>query len=605
MAAILEDLVRSDGDRILLKYPAGERLRVTCHGHTAIEVKAMKGLSILMSILVLAACAGPVEEISVAETGSELTIVPNIAERLEQFVPTDLVVDLESIGPADRRVLVELLGAARIMDEIFLVQVAADNPQTWQRLESSKHALVEPAREYFKVNFGPWDRLAEFEPFIGDTSHPEGAGFYPVDMTRGEFESWIAEHPGDAEAFTSLFTVIRRDGAELVAVPYSEAYQEWLEPAAERLRAAASVTDNVSLRRFLELRADAFASDDYYESDKAWMDLDSFVEVTIGPYEVYEDSLFSYKAAFEAFVTVDIPAESAALSRYKAMLPWLERNLPIPDEHKNFDRGTESPIRVVDVLFVGGDSKSGIQTLAFNLPNDERVREEKGSKKVMLRNILRAKYDQVLVPIAERVLVSEDYARLAFEAFFNETLHHELSHGLGPGLIVKDGKETEVRLELKEHYSTMEEAKADVMGIYNILALIDKGEMPAELRDSLEATYVAGLFRSARFGVEEAHGQGVVSQFNYLLEKGALEVDEGGRFRSVPEKFPGAIRELLHDMTMLQALGDYEGTAAFLGKYGHPSPALLEAFGRLADVPVDIRPRYPSAEQLLAEATAN
>ena len=302
-------------------------------------------------------------------------------------------------------------------------------------------------------------------------------------------------------------------------------------------------------------------------------------------------------------MTVDIPAESAALTRYKELLPWLERNLPIPDEHKNFDRGTESPIRVVDVLFVGGDSKSGVQTLAFNLPNDERVREEKGSKKVMLRNVLRAKYDEVLVPIAERVLVPEDFERLAFEAFFNESLHHELSHGLGPGLITKNGKETEVRLELKEHYSTMEEAKADVMGIYNILALIAKGEMPAELRDSLEVTYVAGLFRSARFGVEEAHGQGVVSQFNYLLERGALELDDEGRFRCVSEKFPGAIRDLLNEMTMLQALGEYDGTAAFLEKYGHPSPNLLEAFSRLEGVPVDIRPSYPSAKQLLAEAS--
>ena len=284
------------------------------------------------------------------------------------------------------------------------------------------------------------------------------------------------------------------------------------------------------------------------------------------------------------------------------MLPWLERNLPIPDEHKNFDRGTESPIRVVDVLFVGGDSKSGIQTLAFNLPNDERVREEKGSKKVMLRNILQAKFDQILVPIAQRVLVPEEADRVAFVSFFNESLHHELSHGLGPGMITLDGEEIEVRMALKEHYSTMEEAKADVMGIYNILALVEKGEMDASILESLVPTYVAGLFRSARFGVEEAHGQGVVSQFNYLLEKGALEINEEGQFSSNAEIFSGAIQDLLNEMTMLQALGDYDGTVAFLEKYGHPSETLLEAFGRLKEVPVDIRPNYPSADQLLAQA---
>jgi len=562
----------------------------------------MKRLTVCLTLLILVACGAPSEKTSEEASAGGLVIAPDVAERLAQFVPTDLTVDLDAVTPEDRAVLVELLGAAQLMDKIFLRQVEVDNAQLWSELESLSGPILDDARAYFQVNFGPWDRLAEFAPFIGELPHPDGAGFYPVDMTREEFEAWIAEHPDDAEAFTSLFTVVRREGDGLATTPYSEYYKEWLVPSAEKLRAAAALTENESLQRFLELRADAFGTDDYYESDKAWMDLDSPVEVTIGPYEVYEDKLFSYKAAFEAFVTVDVPEESAALARFKGMLPWLERNLPIPDEHKNFDRGTESPIRVVDVLFVGGDSKSGVQTLAFNLPNDERVREEKGSKKVMLRNILQAKFDKILVPIAERVLVPEDAERVAFEAFFSESLHHELSHGLGPGIITKDGEQTEVRLQLKEHYSTMEEAKADVMGIYNILALIEKGEMPAELLDSLEVTYVAGLFRSARFGVEEAHGQGVVSQFNYLLEKGALELDDEGRFRSDSERFPDAVRDLLHDMTMLQALGDYEGTVAFLEQYGHPSPTLLEAFGRLKDVPVDIRPQYPSAEQLLAEA---
>jgi len=564
----------------------------------------MKSFPIGLLPLVFVACGTSPDTTGEMAAPGDLPMAPDVAERLAQFVPTDLTVDLDGVSAEDRAVLLELLGAAQLMDEIFLRQVWVDNPQMWSDLESTTGPLLDDARAYYKVNFGPWDRLAEFEPFIGEMPHPEGAGFYPIDMTREEFESWITDHPENARAFTSLFTIVRRDGEGLATTPYSQAYEAWLVPAAAKLRAAAALTSNESLQTFLEQRADAFASDDYYESDKAWMDLDSSVEVTIGPYEVYEDKLFSYKAAFEAFVTVDVPEESAALSRYKEMLPWLERNLPIPDEHKNFDRGTESPIRVVDVLFVGGDSKSGIQTLAFNLPNDERVREEKGSKKVMLRNILQAKFDRILVPIAQRVLVPEDYERVAFEAFFGESLHHELSHGLGPGIITKDGQQTEVRLELKEHYSTMEEAKADVMGIYNILALIDKGEMPAELRDSLEVTYVAGLFRSARFGVEEAHGQGVVSQFNYLLEKGALELDEEGRFRCVSERFAGAIRDLLQDMTMLQALGDYEGTVAFLEKYGRPSPTLLETFSRLAGVPVDIRPQYPSAEQLLAEADA-
>ena len=564
----------------------------------------MQRLTVGLILLALVACGVPTGEAPEEVSPAGMAIVPDVADRLAQFVPTDLTVDLDALSDQDKAVLVELLKAAQIMDEVFLRQVWVDNPQLRSDLKVYSGPQAEDARAYFEVNFGPWDRLAEFEPFIGEMPHPDGAGFYPIDMTREEFETWIAEHPEEAESFTSLFTVVRREGEGLTTVPYSEYYKKWLVLAAEKLRAAAALAQNESLKTFLESRAEAFGTDDYYESDKAWMDLDSTVEVTIGPYEVYEDKMFSYKAAFEAFVTVDVPEESAALARYKEMLPWLERNLPIPDEHKNFDRGTESPMRVVDVLFVGGDSKSGIQTLAFNLPNDERVREEKGSKKVMLRNVLQAKFDKILVPIAQRVLVPEEAERVAFESFFNESLHHELSHGLGPGIITKDGEEIEVRMALKEHYSTMEEAKADVMGIYNILALVEKGEMDVEILDSLVPTYVAGLFRSARFGVEEAHGQGVVSQFNYLLERGALEIDEEGRFRSNSEIFPGAMRDLLNEMTMLQAMGDYEGTAQFLRRYGHPSETLLAAFGRLKDVPVDIRPYYPSAERLLAEASS-
>jgi hypothetical protein len=281
------------------------------------------------------------------------------------------------------------------------------------------------------------------------------------------------------------------------------------------------------------------------------------------------------------------------LARYKESLPFLERNLPIPDADKNLTRGTESPIRVVDVAYAGGDATAGVPAVAYNLPNDERVREAKGSKKVLLKNLMRAKYDKILVPISKQVLDPSQVQDVSFDAYFNEVLHHELSHGLGPGTITVGGRKTEVRLELKDLFSTIEEAKADVMGIYNILALIEKGDMPAGLRRSLEPTYVAGLFRSARFGVEEAHGQGVVSQFNYLLEKGALTVDASAHFRAVSEKFPGAIKDLLHELLTFQARGDYAGTKSFLAKYGHAGDSLKTALGRLKAVPVDIRPIYP------------
>ena len=552
-------------------------------------------LALCLAGAALAACAGPADEPAGAQPASnkaqapEMKTLPDIEQRLAKFAPTNLEADLSALSAGDRKVLDLLVQAARHMDEIFLRQVWAGNPELRGKLAQDGS----PVRQLYDLNFGPWDRLDNHKPFLGDMPHPEGAGYYPVDMTKQELEAWIEKHPADKESFLSGTTVIRRtpEGG-LKAVPYSQEYREFLQPAAKLLREAAAATGNASLKRFLELRATAFATDDYYESDMAWMDLDAPVEVTIGPYETYEDGLFGYKTAFEAFVTVNLPKESGALARYKERLPWLETNLPLGDEHKNPNRGTESPIRVVDTVYTSGDTRAGVQTLAFNLPNDERVREAKGSKKVLLRNTMRAKYDQILVPIAERVIAQDQIKDVAFDAYFNEVLHHELSHGLGPGIIDKGGKKTEVRLELKDLYATLEEAKADVMGMYNILALIERGDMPKEMLRTLEPTYVAGLFRSARFGVHEAHGQGVIAQFNYLMEKGALAVDESGRFRAISEKFPGGLRDLLHDMLVLQANGDYEGTKRFLEKYGQPQKSLLDAIGRLADVPVDIRPVY-------------
>jgi len=535
-----------------------------------------------------------------ASEAASLLISPDVAARRARLAPVEIAADLAPLIAEDRAVLADLIAAAREMDVIFRRQVWEGNAATASALERAEGALAAPARELFRLMQGPWDRLDGETPFVGEVAKPAGAGFYPEDLSKEEFERWVAEHPEERAAFLSERTVIERAGDDLRAVPYPEAYAAPLARAAAHLRAAAAKTSHPTLRRFLETRADAFRSNQYTESDMAWMDIDAPVEVTIGPYETYEDGLLGYKAAFEAFVTVALPEPSRALARYKEMLPWLEGNLPIPDRHKNPKRGTESPIRVVDVVFTSGDANSGVKTIAYNLPNDERVREAKGSKKVLLRNVIRAKFDRLLLPIAARTLAPEDAARVNFEAFFDEVLHHELAHGLGPGFLEKDGKTTEVRLELKELYTTLEEAKADVMGIYDILALIDAGEMPAALRDGLDPTYVAGLFRSARFGVREAHGQGVVAQFNYLLEQGALEVDAAGRYRTVAAKFPSAIRSLLHEMLMLQATGDYAGTKAFLARHGQPTPPLLAAIDRLADLPVDLDTGYAQAESLVA-----
>ncbi len=548
-----------------------------------------RGIMVLLCSLMVLAC-GPRDG---SPPGEGLHIVSDIAERRAQFVEQSLTADVSHLSAGDRQALQHLVNAGQAIDEIFKLQAWAGNPGFAPVVAALEGKGAEAARDYYRIMYGPWDRLAHNEPFLGEQPRPEGAGYYPEDMTAGEFEAWLEAHPADRETFTSLFTIIRREGDDLVAVPYSAAYRELLETAAEELKAAARATNNESLRRFLELRAEAFMTDDYYASDVAWMDLDSDIEVVIGPYETYEDHLFGYKAAFESFVCVAQPEDSARLEVFKSQLPFLERNLPIPDEHKNFDRGSESPIRVVDELFTAGDSRAGVQTIAFNLPNDERVREEKGSKKVLLKNVMRAKYEAILTPIAGRVLPADEADLIDFEAFYQFTLHHELSHGIGPGQITVDGRDTEVRLELKDLYSAFEEAKADVLGVYDIYALVESGVMSPEILDSLPWTYTAGMFRTTRFGVAEAHGLGMVLQANFLLEKGAVELTEDGRFRPVPELFQESFRDLAHELLMIQALGDYDAALSMVDRYGTVHPAMAAAIEGLTDLPVDVDPSYP------------
>lgn len=527
-----------------------------------------------------------VPSLAIADHHGGIQVVDDIEARRAQFQPMELSAKLDHLSSGDHQALDLLIEAADLMDQIFFRQAWAKNPEFSQKVAK----LPEAAREYYRIMYGPWDRLTE-ENFLGGGHKPEGAGYYPDDMTAEEFEAWIAAHPGDEEAFKSLHTVIRRDGDKLVAIPYREYYAEFLKPAAELLRKASAAADNQSLKTYLASRAEAFLTDDYFQSDMDWMDLDGDLEIVIGPYENYEDKLFGYKAAFEAFLCVVDPQDSADLARFKDELPWLERNLPIPDEHKNLDRGSESPIRVADEVYTAGDTRAGVQTIAFNLPNDERVREAKGSKKVLLKNVMRAKYDAILVPIADHALPVGNQDKVTFDAYFNFVLFHELSHGLGPGKIVKDGKETEVRLELKDLYSAIEEAKADVMGMWALYELADKGVVDRSIADNLAWTVIPGLFRSARFGVTEAHGLGVVVQFNYLIEKGAMVVEDG-RFVPVDGKWREGVRDLCHDLTMLQANADYDAAKAFVDKYGPVSPEMQAVFDALGDIPVDVDPVY-------------
>lgn len=517
----------------------------------------------------------------------------DLAAQKAKLAVIDMKPDTSFLTDEERQVVNLLIQASEQMSLIYRAQRDANWKQTRAAIEKDGDALQ---LEMYDRYYGPWDDLAENRPFFGTGKMPEGAGFYPVDLTREEFDAYLAKNPSEKASLTSPYTVVARDGSKLKAIPYSVAYKTELTQAAKLLDQAAAITTNASLKKFLTLRAKAFLTDDYFASELAWMDLEGTpIEVAIGPYEVYTDRLHGQKTAFESFVTLKDPAESAALAKYKRYLRDMEANLPVEAKYKNFQRGFESPIAVAEQIRGGGDNVPGVQTIAFNLPNDERVREAKGAKKVILSNVLGAKYERILSPMAPLVLVP-DQAKLVAKKYMQlETLFHELSHSLGPGTIVVNGQKTTVSEALKDRASGLEEAKADVMGAWNILFMMQKGELPAAEKPQLFATYLAGTFRAMRFGIEEAHGQGAAMQYGYLKAKGAFVWDaKAGRYRIDDARFELGLRDLLRDMIVLQGNGDYAGVKAFMAKWAVLDDNARTVIGSMKAIPVDILPVYPS-----------
>jgi hypothetical protein len=522
--------------------------------------------------------------------------VSKLSKKIARFAPTPIGVEpgvLAALTPGDRAALAKMVEAAKLLDPLFLRQVWRGNAALDTKLAADTSAEGQDRYRFFRINKGPWSRLDHNEAFVdGVPAKPAGAGFYPEDMTKAEFEKWQTSHKAAAQGF---FTVIERDEKkELKAVPYSQAYREFLDPAAKLLREAAALTTNPTLKKFLTQRADAFGKDDYYASDVAWMELDAPIDITIGPYETYEDELFGYKAAFEAYVGLRDEAESAKLARFSGYLQELENHLPFDPKYRNPHLGAAAPIRVIDVVFTSGDGNRSVQTAAYNLPNDERVIAEKGSKRVMLKNVQQAKFDKTLIPISQVVLSGADRANVSFDAFFTHVLAHELMHGLGPHNITVDGRKTAVRLALKDLYSAIEEAKADATGLWAIGYLMGTGKLDASEKAKFYTTFLASMFRSVRFGINEAHGKGVALQFNYLLENGGIAARPDGTFGVDLARFEQAVTKLTGELLTLEAEGSYAKAKTLLDKYAVLSPPLRGALDKLTNVPVDIEPSYPS-----------
>jgi hypothetical protein len=532
--------------------------------------------------------------------------IETVKQQMAKLARVKITYDPSSLNDNEKKALLLMVKAAQLMDRIFIRQVYNKNGPIMKALSKKKKEnrdyLV--LWRYFNINFGPFDRLAAHKPFINlDKEKPKGANFYPPDMTKEEFEAHIKANPDDEKAFTSNFTRILREKGKLAAVPYSNFYEKLLKPAAALLKEASQLIGNPSLKKYLDSRAEAFSTNDYYQSDIDWVDLkDHKIELVIGPYEVYEDRLLGYKAAFEAFVTLVDKDETEKMAKISSYVGEMEKNLPMDDKYKkNLKRGESSPISIANEVFAAGDTKAGIQTIAFNLPNDERVREEKGSKQVMLKNICKAKFAKCLVPITKEVLAEADIPLVSFDSFFNHILMHEISHALGPGIIEKNGKKTTVNKELKELYSVLEETKADILGLWNYQFLLDRGVLPGEQEKNLYVTYLGSAFRSIRFGLDKAHGGANAIQVNYILEKQGFLYDEtNGRFRvnPDPQTVKGAVKQLCREILEIHALGDYDRAKQFIDNYRHISPRIERAIAKVTHVPTDIRPVYTVLKEL-------
>jgi len=521
---------------------------------------------------------------------------------LKRFEPVELKVDLSKMPESEKKTLAKLIEASKVVQTLYFQQIWGGNLPLMAKLASDNSALGKARYAAFMLDKGPWSLQDDHQPTSpGVPAKPEAGTYYPEGATKADVEKWLKTlSPAAAAEAKGFFTVIRKDkNGQFKTVPYSEEYQPEIGQLAALLKEAAALTKQPTLKDFLEKRAASLLSNNYYDSDVAWMKLDASIEPTIGPYETYEDEWFSAKAAFEAFITIRDEAETAKLAKFSSELQDIENNLPFDPKFRNPKLGALAPIRVVNSIYSAGEANRGIQTAAYNLPNDEKIGQEMGTKRTMLKNIQEAKFQRVLTPIAGIALAKKDQGNISFESFFTHILMHELMHGLGPSSVTADGKTTTVRERLQETYSALEEAKADVSGLWALQRLIDKGTLSKDMEKTLYTTYLASSFRSVRFGLNEAHGKAVALQMNYLLDAGAFVVAKDGTFAVDEGKVKDAVRTLTGELLTIQATGDKAKADKFTKQYMVIRPSIQAVLNKLKHIPVDIRPIFTTAEELV------
>jgi hypothetical protein len=533
---------------------------------------------VLMAGLVgLAACGGG-REAARASTGETKAGTAGIADKVAQYTPVRLTADLSRLSDRERRMLPLLIDAAAAIDTMYRLQY-------YPALDSLLNATTDSVtRRYVEINYGPWDRLGDNQPFLpGVGPRPPGAALYPAGVTKQELE-------GHADLLGE-YTVVRRDSAgRLAAIPYHQAYAEPMTHAAGRLREAAKLADDAGLRRYLELRARALETDDYQPSDFAWLDMKTnAIDVVIGPIETYIDNLTGSKAAGESYVLLKDKAWSARLARYAKLLPALQRGLPVPEAYKREKPGTDSDLNAYDAVYYAGDANAGSKTIAINLPNDEEVQLRKGTRRLQLKNVMQAKFEKVLVPIAQELITDDQQSHIKFDAFFDNVMFHEVAHGLGIKRTI-DGKRT-VREALKEQAGALEEGKADILGLYMITHLLEQKELTGTTLEDHYVTFLASIFRSIRFGAGDAHGRANAAQLSYFAERGAFARDStSGRYRVDFPKMRVAVDSLGGLILRLQGDGGYDAVKQFMGQRGVVAPQTTADLARLGSkrIPVDV-----------------
>jgi hypothetical protein len=531
-----------------------------------------KTIHILLIFLFVAGSCKRASYNKQSETNNELM------KKIKDFAIVELKADLSELSDNQKKIIPILIEAADIMDELFWQQAYGDKEELLNSIDT------EAGKKYALINYGPWERLNNNNPFIGGTGEkPVGANFYPTDMTKEEFESFKS---GDKE---SLYTLIRRNKeGELECVPYHSAYEKQLTRASELLSKAAELADDQGFKNYLKLRSEALLADNYFESDMAWMDMKTNrIDVVIGPIESYEDKLFGYKASFEALIMLKDPEWSKRLDKYSSLLPQLQKALPVDEKYKSESPGSSSDLGAYDALYYAGDCNAGAKTIAINLPNDEKVQLEKGSRRLQLKNSMKAKFDKILVPIAEELIADEQQKHITFDAFFANTMFHEVGHGLGLKNTI-NSKGT-VREALKESYTIIEEGKADILGLFLVITLKEMGEIDNDLMDNY-TTFLAGIFRSIRFGAASAHGKANLMRFNYFKEKGAFYLNEQGRYIVNYNEYQNAVNSLSELILTIQGDGDYDKANEIINKYGIIDTELENALKKIEekDIPVDI-----------------